>query len=119
MQITETKVKVSDLCKNYSDNGDGGVFGYDGKLTIRPAFQREFVYKDKIRLLFMLPATEKDYAEALMEDTIIRKMMRLFYIFYFIFRKQLFNYVVETQGADFMLEEGDARHDGEVILEAM
>ena len=22
MQITETKVKVSDLCKNYSDNGD-------------------------------------------------------------------------------------------------
>lgn len=41
MQITETKVKVSDLCKNYSDNGDGGVFGFDGKLTIRPAFQRE------------------------------------------------------------------------------
>ena len=41
MQITETKVKVSDLCKNYSDNGDGGVFGYGGKLTIRPAFQRE------------------------------------------------------------------------------
>lgn len=49
MQITETKVKVSDLCKNYSDNGDGGVFGFDGKLTIRPAFQREFVYKDKQR----------------------------------------------------------------------
>ena len=49
MQITETKVKVSDLCKDYSDNGDGGVFGFDGKLTIRPAFQREFVYKDKQR----------------------------------------------------------------------
>ena len=49
MQITETKVKVSDLCKNYSDNGDGGVFGFDGKLTIRPAFQREFVYNDKQR----------------------------------------------------------------------
>lgn len=49
MQITETKVKVSDLCKNYSDNGDGGVFGFDGKLIIRPAFQREFVYKDKQR----------------------------------------------------------------------
>lgn len=49
MQITETKVKVSDLCENYSDNGDGGVFGLDGKLTIRPAFQREFVYKDKQR----------------------------------------------------------------------
>ena len=49
MQITETKVKVSDLCKNYLDNGDGGVVGYDGKLTIRPAFQREFVYRDKQR----------------------------------------------------------------------
>ena len=49
MQITEKKIKVSDLCKNYKDDGDGGVFGYDGKLTIRPAFQREFIYKDKQR----------------------------------------------------------------------
>ena len=92
------------------------------KLTYKESINRydvEFIYKDKIRLLFMLPATEKDYAEALMEDTTIRKMMRLFYIFYFIFRKQLFNYVVETQGADFMLEDGDARHDGDVILEAI
>ena len=92
------------------------------KLTYKESINRydvEFIYKGKIRLLFMLPATEKDYAEALMEDATIRKMMRLFYIFYFIFRKQLFNYVVETQGADFMLEEGDARHDGEVILEVI
>ena len=49
MQITETKIKVSELCSGYKDDGDGGVFGYDGKLTIRPAFQREFVYKDKQR----------------------------------------------------------------------
>lgn len=27
MQITETKVNVSDFCKNYSDNGDCGVMG--------------------------------------------------------------------------------------------
>ena len=27
MQITETKIKVYDFCKNYSDNGDGGVMG--------------------------------------------------------------------------------------------
>lgn len=92
------------------------------KITYKEAIDRydvEFIYKDKIRLLFMLPATEKDYAEALMEDATIRKMMRLFYIFYLIFRKSIFNYVAETQGADFMLEEGDTRHDGEVILEAM
>ena len=25
MRITETKIKVSDLCKNYSDDGDDGV----------------------------------------------------------------------------------------------
>lgn len=52
MQITETKVKVSSLCEGYRDDGDGGVYGYDDgihKLTIRPAFQREFVYKDKQR----------------------------------------------------------------------
>ena len=92
------------------------------KLTHKEAIDRydvEFIYKGKIRLLFMLPPTEKDYAEALLEDETIRKMMKLFYVFYFIFRKAIFNYVVDTQGADFMLEEGDARHDGEVILEAI
>ena len=92
------------------------------KLTYKESINRydvEFIYKGKIRLLFMLPTTEKDYAEALLEDTTIRKMMKLFYIIYFIFRKAIFNYVVETQGVDFMLEEGGTRHDGEVILEAM
>ena len=92
------------------------------KLTYTESINRydvEFIYKGKIRLLFLLPTTEKDYAEALLEDTTIRKMMKLFYIFYFIFRKAIFNYVVETQGADFMLEEGGTRHDGEVILEAI
>lgn len=52
MQITETKIKVSELCQGYTDDNDGGVYGYDDgnhKLTIRPAFQREFVYKDKQR----------------------------------------------------------------------
>lgn len=92
------------------------------KLTYKESINRydvEFIYKGKIRLLFMLPTTEKDYAEALLEDTAIRKMMKLFYIFYFIFRRAIFNYVVETQGVDFMLEEGGTRHDGEVILEAI
>lgn len=49
MTIQEIKVTVADLCKGYHDDGDGGVVGYDGKLVIRPAFQREFVYKDKQR----------------------------------------------------------------------
>lgn len=49
MKIEKTTVKVSELCKGYSDDGDGGVFGYDGRLTIRPSFQREFCYSDKKR----------------------------------------------------------------------
>ena len=49
MDIKGLTIKVSDLCKGYSDDGDGGVYGYDGRLTIRPSFQREFVYKDRQR----------------------------------------------------------------------
>lgn len=49
MKITPMQVTIADLTKNYKDNGDGGVFGYDDRLTIRPAYQREFVYKDKQR----------------------------------------------------------------------
>ena len=49
MEIELKKIKVKDLIKGYTDNADDGVIGYDGKLNIRPAFQREFVYKDKQR----------------------------------------------------------------------
>lgn len=51
MKITPIQVSVADLTKNYTDDGDDGVFGYDGKLTIRPKFQRAFVYSDKQRNL--------------------------------------------------------------------
>lgn len=49
MKITERKITIAELCKNYEDDGEGGVFAYDGNLTVRPAYQREFVYKDKQR----------------------------------------------------------------------
>lgn len=49
MKSTFTIIKIKDLCKNYRDDGDGGVFGYDNRLTIRPAYQREFVYNAKQR----------------------------------------------------------------------
>ena len=92
------------------------------KLTYKESINRydvEFIYKGKIKLLFMLPPTEKEYAEALMEDTTIRKIMRLYYIFYLIFRKAIFNWKAEELGTEFMLEDGDTVHDGEVILEAI
>lgn len=49
MKITEVKIPVKDLVKNYEDDRDSGVFGYNHKLTIRPAYQREFIYNDKQR----------------------------------------------------------------------
>ena len=49
MKIDPKKISVRELSKGYSDNADGGVTGYDGKLDIRPPFQREFVYKDHQR----------------------------------------------------------------------
>ena len=49
MDIKLHFIKVRDIVKNYKDKNEEGVFGYDGKLNIRPAYQREFVYNDKKR----------------------------------------------------------------------
>ena len=49
MQIELNRIKIKDLFENYSNNDENGVVGYNGKLNIRPKFQREFVYKDKQR----------------------------------------------------------------------
>ena len=49
MEIEPNKITVRDLVEGYQDDGEGGVRGYGGKLDIRPAFQRQFVYKDKQR----------------------------------------------------------------------
>lgn len=49
MEVIFNNIKVRDLVTNYADLGEHGVKGYHGKLDIRPAYQREFVYKDKQR----------------------------------------------------------------------
>ena len=49
MKIEKVAIKVRDVANGYTDDGDGGVYGFNGKLTIRPSFQREFIYKDKQR----------------------------------------------------------------------
>jgi len=49
MDITLKKISINDLVNNYQDNQEDGVVGYDGKLNIRPPYQREFVYNDKQR----------------------------------------------------------------------
>ncbi len=45
MKITEQKVKLSEIVDGFVDGGDEGVVGYGGRLNIRPAYQREFIYK--------------------------------------------------------------------------
>ncbi|MFN7310919.1 MAG: DUF262 domain-containing protein, partial [Vampirovibrionales bacterium] len=49
MQIELKEITVRELTEGYADNAEGGVVGYNGKLDIRPPYQREFVYKDKQR----------------------------------------------------------------------
>ena len=50
MKIELKEIKVRDLFEGYKDEGDvGSVVGYSGKLNIRPAYQREFVYDDDKR----------------------------------------------------------------------
>jgi len=49
MKIELHEIPIKDLVQNYIDAGEDGVTGYSGKLNIRPAYQREFVYKDKQR----------------------------------------------------------------------
>jgi len=49
MKIEEQKIKVKEIAKGYQDKEEEGIVGYDGKLDIRPPYQREFVYNEKQR----------------------------------------------------------------------
>ena len=49
MQIQLKEITVRDVFNGYVDSAENGVVGYGGKLNIRPAFQREFVYGEKER----------------------------------------------------------------------
>ena len=47
MKIEPKQIKIKDVFEGYTDNNDEGIFAYNGKLTIRPPYQREFVYNNK------------------------------------------------------------------------
>ncbi|OIP54964.1 MAG: HNH endonuclease [Helicobacteraceae bacterium CG2_30_36_10] len=49
MKIELKKITISELYDGYKNHFEEGVIGFDGKLNIRPKYQREFVYKDKQR----------------------------------------------------------------------
>lgn len=49
MKIELKEITVRDLTNGYQDNNDNGVVAYNGKLDVRPPYQREFVYDEKER----------------------------------------------------------------------
>lgn len=49
MQIELKEFTIEEVARGYKDSADAGVVGYDGRLNIRPAYQREFIYKEKER----------------------------------------------------------------------
>lgn len=49
MLIEEHKITVGQITENYQNDAEEGVSGYNGKLNIRPPYQREFVYKNEQR----------------------------------------------------------------------
>ena len=49
MKIQLKEILVRDVARNFVNNEEEGVIGYDGKLNIRPKYQREFIYRDTQR----------------------------------------------------------------------
>ncbi len=58
MKINLKEIPIQDIvlyrpklkkCEGYEDRGEDGVYGMDGRLNIRPPYQREFIYKDAQR----------------------------------------------------------------------
>lgn len=49
MKIKLHEIPVREVFEGYIDSAENGVKGYNGRLNLRPAFQREFIYKDNQR----------------------------------------------------------------------
>ncbi|MDR0462292.1 MAG: DUF262 domain-containing protein [Christensenellaceae bacterium] len=49
MKIKLHEITIREVVEKYVDNDEEGVIGFDGKLNIRPKYQREFVYDDRKR----------------------------------------------------------------------
>lgn len=47
MKIDLHRIKIRDLVSGFVNNEEEGVYGYGGRLNIRPKYQREFVYNEK------------------------------------------------------------------------
>lgn len=54
MKTSQPVITIKDLVGGYQDSGEKGVVAYGGKLNIRPAYQRAFVYNPDDRDRVML-----------------------------------------------------------------
>jgi len=80
-------------------------------------YDLKFIWKNKLQLYFILPEEEKDYYEKLKTDKVIKTILRLYYLFYRIFGKSMFNYMAREKGVDFLLEDSNGIHKGDVYIE--
>jgi len=46
VKIKEKKIAVRDLVAGYTSHEDGRIVGWDGKLDIRPSYQREYIHEN-------------------------------------------------------------------------
>lgn len=54
MEIKLHEIPIHDVFDGYENNEETGqVIAYGGKLNVRPAYQREFVYDDKKKVAVM------------------------------------------------------------------
>ncbi|MCK5285966.1 MAG: DUF262 domain-containing protein [Candidatus Pacebacteria bacterium] len=60
MKIELKEISIREVVNGYVNNNEEGVVGYNGKLNIRPKYQREFIYKDKQRDA-VIETTRKDF----------------------------------------------------------
>ena len=81
MKIELQRIPIRELVQDYVDDPERGVSGYGGRLDIRPAYQREFVYKEKDR------------------DAVVRTVMRGFplNVMYWVKRKDGTSEVMDGQ----------------------
>ena len=49
MKIELKEISIGEVYQSYQNDAENGVTAYYGKLNVRPAYQREFVYKDAQR----------------------------------------------------------------------
>ena len=49
MELDLHNIPIREVAAGYADDSENGCVGYGGRLNIRPAFQREFIYNDSQR----------------------------------------------------------------------